>query len=139
VIVIGSGATAATLVPAIADAVSHVTILQRSPTYYFTGENRNLLADHLRELEVPEEWVHDIVRREEPLQPARAHAARARRAGVRQGGAHRFGARRAATGFRRGDALHAALHAWRQRNRVPTDGDLFKSISDGQASSSSPL
>ena len=64
VLVIGSGATAATLVPAIAEDAQHVTILQRSPTYYFTGENRNLLADHLRELEVPEEWVHDIVRRE---------------------------------------------------------------------------
>ena len=64
VIVIGSGATAATLIPSMADECEHVTMLQRSPTYFWTGENRNELADHLRSLEVPEEWVHDIVRRD---------------------------------------------------------------------------
>jgi len=63
VVVIGSGATAATLIPNMADDCSHITMLQRSPTYFWTGENRNELADQLRELEVPEEWVHDIVRR----------------------------------------------------------------------------
>ncbi|CAA0094493.1 FAD-containing monooxygenase EthA [Halioglobus japonicus] len=63
VVVIGSGATAATLIPNMADDCSHITMLQRSPTYFWTGENRNELADQLRELEVPEEWVHEIVRR----------------------------------------------------------------------------
>ena len=63
VVVIGSGATAATLIPNMADACSHITMLQRSPTYFWTGENRNELADQLRELEVPEEWIHEIVRR----------------------------------------------------------------------------
>jgi len=64
VVVIGSGATAATLIPNIADECEHVTMLQRSPTYFWTGENRNELADRLRALEIPEEWVHEIVRRE---------------------------------------------------------------------------
>ena len=63
VVVIGSGATAATLIPNMAADCSHITMLQRSPTYFWTGENRNELADQLRELEVPEEWVHEIVRR----------------------------------------------------------------------------
>ena len=63
VIVIGSGATTATLVPAIADACEHVTVLQRSPTYFWSGRNVNELADTLRELEIPEEWTHEIVRR----------------------------------------------------------------------------
>ena len=63
VIVIGSGATAATLVPAIADDCAHVTVVQRSPTYYFAAPNSNELADTLRELEIPDEWVHEIVRR----------------------------------------------------------------------------
>jgi cation diffusion facilitator CzcD-associated flavoprotein CzcO len=63
VVVIGSGATAATLVPAIAADCAHVTILQRSPTYFYSGPNSNELADVLRELEIPEEWVHEIVRR----------------------------------------------------------------------------
>ena len=63
VLVIGSGATAATIVPAMAGTAKHVTMLQRSPTFFMPGENRNELADSLRELEIPEEWVHEIVRR----------------------------------------------------------------------------
>jgi cation diffusion facilitator CzcD-associated flavoprotein CzcO len=63
VIVIGSGATAATLVPAIAADSAHVTVVQRSPTYYFSGRNSNDVADMLRQLEIPDEWVHEIVRR----------------------------------------------------------------------------
>jgi cation diffusion facilitator CzcD-associated flavoprotein CzcO len=63
VIVIGSGATAATLVPAIAGDCAHVTMLQRSPTYFIPGRNENELADQLRELQVDEEWIHEITRR----------------------------------------------------------------------------
>jgi cation diffusion facilitator CzcD-associated flavoprotein CzcO len=63
VVVIGSGATAATLIPAIAPDCAHVTMLQRSPTYYFIRSNTNEVADMLRELDVSEEWVHEIVRR----------------------------------------------------------------------------
>src|SRR5690606_7888366 len=63
VVVIGSGATAATLVPAIAGRCAHVTMLQRSPTYYITGRNAIELAQTLRELESPDEWTHEIARR----------------------------------------------------------------------------
>lgn len=63
VIVIGSGATAATLVPAIAGDCSHVTVLQRSPTYFRSGRNAIELADELRTLHIEEEWIHEIVRR----------------------------------------------------------------------------
>jgi cation diffusion facilitator CzcD-associated flavoprotein CzcO len=63
VVVIGSGATAATLIPAIAGDCSHVTMVQRSPTYFFIGSNINELADQLRQLDIPEEWTHEIVRR----------------------------------------------------------------------------
>ena len=63
VLVIGSGATAATLIPAIADTAAHVTMLQRSPTFFITGRNVNDLAETLRTLQVNEDWVHEIVRR----------------------------------------------------------------------------
>jgi cation diffusion facilitator CzcD-associated flavoprotein CzcO len=64
VVVIGSGATAATLIPALANnGVGHVTMLQRSPTYYFASPKTNEMAEKLRELEIPEEWTHEIVRR----------------------------------------------------------------------------
>src|SRR3546814_6694214 len=47
IIVIGSGATTATLVPAVADACEHVTVLQRSPTYFFPGRSE----EHTSELQ----------------------------------------------------------------------------------------
>ena len=63
VVVIGSGATAATLVPAIAEDCAHVTVLQRSPTFYITGRNAIELADELRKLQIDESWIHEIVRK----------------------------------------------------------------------------
>ena len=62
VLVIGSGATAATIVPAFAEKAAHVTMLQRSPTYFFCSENRNELADRLREIGIDEPTVHRVVR-----------------------------------------------------------------------------
>ncbi|MFZ0017438.1 MAG: NAD(P)/FAD-dependent oxidoreductase, partial [Acetobacteraceae bacterium] len=63
VVVIGSGATAATLIPAIAAESDHVTMLQRSPTYFRAARNADDLAELLRELQIDETWIHEIVRR----------------------------------------------------------------------------
>jgi cation diffusion facilitator CzcD-associated flavoprotein CzcO len=63
VLVIGSGATAATLIPAMAQDVGHITMLQRSPTYFRAGRNAIELAEELRELQIDEVWIHEIVRR----------------------------------------------------------------------------
>ncbi len=62
IVVIGSGATAATVIPAMADKAAHVTMLQRSPTYFFCYPNRSDLADRLREIGVDEETVHRCTR-----------------------------------------------------------------------------
>ena len=62
VIVIGSGATAATLVPAIANECGHVTVLQRSPAYFFQSPNKDDLADQLRADGASAEEVHEQVR-----------------------------------------------------------------------------
>jgi monooxygenase len=62
VLVIGSGATAATVIPALAEKAAHVTMLQRSPTYFYCRENKNELADRLREIGVDEPTVHRVVR-----------------------------------------------------------------------------
>ncbi|MEZ5560598.1 MAG: NAD(P)/FAD-dependent oxidoreductase [Pseudomonadales bacterium] len=62
VLVIGSGATAATVIPAFAEKAAHVTMLQRSPTYFFCSENKNELADRLREIGIDEPTIHRVVR-----------------------------------------------------------------------------
>lgn len=62
ILVIGSGATAATVIPAFAGKAAHVTMLQRSPTYFYCAENRNELADRLREVGIDEPTIHRVVR-----------------------------------------------------------------------------
>ena len=64
VLVIGSGASAATIVPNMADKAAHVTMLQRSPTFFRTGRNAIPIADQLRKLQVDEEWIHEITRKQ---------------------------------------------------------------------------
>lgn len=63
IIVIGSGATAATLVPAMAERAAHITLLQRSAAYFNPGTNADELADELRALDVDEHWIHAIIRK----------------------------------------------------------------------------
>jgi cation diffusion facilitator CzcD-associated flavoprotein CzcO len=48
VVVIGSGATAMTIVPAMADEVEHITMLQRSPTYVISRPEKDIIANTLR-------------------------------------------------------------------------------------------
>ena len=62
ILVIGSGATAATVIPAFAEKAAHVTMLQRSPTYFYCSENKNELADRLREIGIDEPTIHRVVR-----------------------------------------------------------------------------
>jgi cation diffusion facilitator CzcD-associated flavoprotein CzcO len=134
VVVIGSGATAATLVPALAGKCAQLTMLQRSPTFYITGRNANELADMLRGLEVPEEWVHEIVRRK-ILKDQAVFTRRARQepeavkqellAGVRKYLGEAFDVDRHFT---------PRYRPWRQRIAFIPDGDLFCAIRDGKAS-----
>ena len=134
VVVIGSGATAATLVPAIAADCSHVTVLQRSPTYFISGRNQNDLADTLRELEVDEVWIHEIVRRKILYDQATF----TRRAledpeAVKQ---ELIAGVRAYLGPEFDIETHFTPHyrPWRQRIAFVPDGDIFRGISAGKAS-----
>ncbi len=61
VVVIGSGATAMTIVPAIADDVEHVTMLQRSPTYVVSAPDEDVIANALRKF-LPDRLAYRITR-----------------------------------------------------------------------------
>lgn len=134
VVVIGSGATAATLVPAIADECKHVTLLQRSPTYFLPNLNENELADSLREINIREDWIHDIVRkrilfdqaeftrrsfeepeavREELLEGVRAYLG---------------------PDYDMDTHFTPKYRPWQQRLAFIPDGDLFRGITAGKAS-----
>jgi cation diffusion facilitator CzcD-associated flavoprotein CzcO len=134
VVVIGSGATAATLVPNIADDCAHVTMLQRSPTYFIPARNANDLADQLRQLEVDEAWIHEIVRRR-ILRDQSVFTQRSfdepdkvrdeLLAGVRAYLGPDFDV---ATHFT------PSYRPWRQRIAFVPDGDLFRAMRKGKAS-----
>jgi len=61
IVVIGSGATAVTLVPELAKKSKHVTMLQRSPSYVATVPKQDKTAKKLRKI-LPEKWVYRIIR-----------------------------------------------------------------------------
>ena len=133
VIVIGSGATAATIVPAMADDCRHITMLQRSPTYFFAGRNRNRLADMMRELGVDEATIHDIVRRKIVFDQRKfVQRALGEPDLVKQEMLDALAAY-----LPEGDiAEHftPTYKPWRQRIAFVPDGDLFKAVSSGKAS-----
>ncbi|MBK6574806.1 MAG: NAD(P)/FAD-dependent oxidoreductase [Sandaracinaceae bacterium] len=61
VVVIGSGATAVTLVPSMADKAAHITMLQRSPTYVLTMPREDRVSPLLRRF-LPDKVVHHAAR-----------------------------------------------------------------------------
>lgn len=133
VVVIGSGATAATIVPAMARDGAHVTMLQRSATFMFSAPNRYDLANTLRELDLPDELIHDIARRkilkdqkeitrrsfEEPESLRKDLLAGARAALGRK--------------FDVETHFNPSYRPWRQRLAYIPDGDLFAAIRCGDA------
>lgn len=131
VIVIGSGATAATVVPAIADECSHVILLQRSPTYFYPAPNAYELVDHLRLLGVNEDWIHEIAR----LDRLHEQQELARRS-VEEPEAIKAELLEAARqllpeGYDIKKHFTPKYRPWQQRLAAVPDGDLFAGISSG--------
>ncbi len=134
VICIGSGATAATVVPAIAEECEHVTLLQRSPTYFIPGRNENELANALRELKIDEEWIHEIVRRRVLFDQAQfTHLAETAPDAVKEDllkGVREF----LGPDYPIDPHFTPRYRPWQQRIAFVPDGDLFKGIASGKAS-----
>ena len=134
VVVIGSGATTATLVPAIAADCEHVTILQRSPTYFIPGRNKIELAETLRELDVDEEWIHEVVRRK--ILHDQATFTRRSFEEPEKVKQELLDGVRSILGPKYDMESHftPSYRPWRQRIAFVPDGDLFHGIAAGKAS-----
>ncbi|MGF1648740.1 MAG: flavin-containing monooxygenase [Kineosporiaceae bacterium] len=134
VVVVGSGATAVTLVPALAPAAGHVTMLQRSPTYIATLPSRDAVADLLRRI-LPERTAHAVVRAKNVVAGMAFYELSQRRPEI----ARRL-LRRAALAALGGDEATVDRHftpsydPWDQRLCQAPDGDLFAEIRWGRAS-----
>ena len=134
VLVIGSGATAATIIPAMAPDAKHVTMLQRSPTYFVCGRNAIEIADTLRELDIDETWIHEIVRRKILFDQAEIAKASFEHPEVVQ--EKLFDGIREIMGddYDVDEHFHPHYLPWRQRIAFVPDGDLFHGLKSGKAS-----
>ena len=132
IVVIGSGATAVTLVPALTDKARHVTMLQRSPTYVASLPKYDRLANFLRRF-LPGKLVYRLARtRNVALQMGFYKLAKAKPQWVRKlllGAARR----ELGEGF---DMRHfnPRYKPWDERLCVVPDGDLFEVLRTGKAS-----
>ncbi|MFC6287153.1 flavin-containing monooxygenase [Nocardioides sp. GCM10027113] len=131
VVVIGSGATAVTLVPAMAGTAEHVTMLQRSPSYVLSLPAVDPLARRLSWL--PESWRHRVVRGKAILAAQLGYRlSRSRPALVRRL-VRRLTARELPEGFDVDTHFKPVYDPWDQRMCFVPDGDLFRAIRRGDA------
>ena len=133
VVVIGSGATAVTLVPAMAERAEHVTMLQRSPSYIVSLPAIDPVARLIRRI-LPTRAAYSLVRwKNVLLQMAVFHLSRRRprlvKALIRRGVE-----RRLPPGYDVDEHFKPPYNPWDQRMCLVPDGDLFEALGDGSAS-----
>ncbi len=133
VVVIGSGATAVTLVPAMAERAAHVTMLQRSPSYIVTLPAEDGLSNFLRR-RLPAKTAYAITRwKNVVLQLASFNISR-RWPEFMKGVIRRGVLRRLPAGYDVDLHFKPRYNPWEQRLCLVPDNDLFDAISAGTAS-----
>ncbi|MEO1922703.1 MAG: NAD(P)/FAD-dependent oxidoreductase [Sphingomonadaceae bacterium] len=132
VVVIGSGATAVTIVPSMADKAAHVTMLQRTPTYYFSRPAKDGLANWLRKV-LPAETAYKITRwKNVTMQDIGFKRARSKPEKVKD---FLFKKIRAELGDKFDEqAFTPPYDPWDQRLCLVPDADLFRAMREGRAS-----
>ena len=132
VVIIGSGATAVTLVPAMATAAAKVTMLQRSPTYIAPVPSRDHLADRLRG-KVPSQLAYDDVRAKNILFSMLTYQLSRRRPEMMKAILRKAAIARLPAGFAVDTHLAPSYQPWDQRLCAIPNGDLYRAISAGTA------
>jgi cation diffusion facilitator CzcD-associated flavoprotein CzcO len=132
VVVIGSGATAVTLVPALAERAAHVTMLQRSPSYVVTVPDVDPVADALAR-RLPARAAYPLVRwKNVAFATAMYRASRRWPKAMRR--FIRWGVKRQLPeGYDVDAHFKPQYDPWDQRMCMVPNGDLFRAISDGRA------
>ena len=133
VVVIGSGATAVTLVPAMADKAAHVTMLQRSPSYIASLPEEDRLASLIRRL-LPEWAAHRIIRWKNVLLGLFFYQLCRRTPGLAKWLLRRHVARQLPPGFDLETHFKPHYEPWDQRVCVVPNSDLFQAITAGRVS-----
>ncbi|CAM3496819.1 flavin-containing monooxygenase [Nocardioides zeicaulis] len=134
VVVIGSGATAVTLVPALAEqGAAHVTMLQRSPTYVLPLAARDRFAGAARTV-LGERGSYPLVRAKNVLVATALYQLSRHRPAVVRGLVRKANVALLPPGYDVDTHFRPTYDPWDQRLCLVPDGDLFRAISDGAAS-----
>jgi monooxygenase len=133
IVVIGSGATAVTLIPSLADTAEHVTMLQRSPTYITSLPARDPIADLLRRV-LPRSWSGPMVRWFKALTTQAFYVLSRKRPGLVKKLLRKGLERELPPGYDIDTHFTPRYDPWDQRMCVVPNGDLFEAIRQGRAS-----
>ncbi len=133
VLVIGSGATAVTLVPSMAPSAAHVTMLQRSPSFVLTLPNHDPLAVLARRF-LPEQAAYSLVRWKNALLALGLFSLSRRAPRLVRRLLRRGVERQLPAGYDIDTHFEPRYDPWDQRLCFVPDGDLFSAISSGRAS-----
>jgi cation diffusion facilitator CzcD-associated flavoprotein CzcO len=133
VVVIGSGATAVTLVPALAQTAAHVTMLQRSPTYILALPAVDKLANSLKRL-LGIRRGYFLTRWKNVLMGTLIYQLSRRRPAVVRNLIRKATVRQLPTGYDVDTHFKPRYQPWDQRLCLVPDGDLFAAIRSGGAS-----
>ena len=133
VVVIGSGATAVTLVPAMAETAAHVTMLQRSPTYIASLPAEDPIAGRLRRF-LPPKAVYAVVRWKNVILQTLFYQLSRRRPELVKKMIRRGVERALPPGYDVDRHFKPHYNPWDQRMCLVPNGDLFAAIREGRAS-----
>ncbi len=133
VVVIGSGATAVTLVPAMTDKAAHVTMLQRSPTYIASLPAKDPVANGLRRI-LPAKAAYAVTRWKNVAVQVGFYQLSRRRPELVKKALRRMTARQLPEGFDVDRHFKPRYNPWDERFCVVPDGDLFRALRRGTAS-----
>ena len=131
VVVIGSGATAVTLVPAMAETAEHVTMLQRTPTYIASRPAVDKVADFLR-TKLPAKAAYTVLRWKNVLLTMLSYQLSVRRPALMKA-LVRKGLEKELPGFDLDTHFNPPYNPWDQRFCIVPDGDLFRAMRHGKA------
>ena len=133
VVVIGSGATAVTLIPAVAERAAHVTMLQRSPSYILSLPASDPIAGVLGRV-LPTRLAYPVVRWKNVQLTLAIYGLSRRRPAAMKRLLRGMLARRLPPGFDIDTHFTPSYEPWDQRMCIVPDGDLFDAISAGRVS-----
>ena len=133
VVVIGSGATAVTIVPALGGSAEHVTMLQRTPTYIMPVPSKDAIANALRR-RLGEERAYPLIRRKNIAQQRAIYRFCRRFPQAARRLIRWVNAKQLPEGYPVDEHFSPPYDPWTQRLCAVPDGDLFRSIRRGEAS-----